>query len=122
MRDVGIVASTDDKLKESTNLGLQVMVIMPVWDDGAALGDQCYDRLANLHSALSEYAPSFTKHAICLREGPSHLDGIILVAVTPNVEDQKTPSQYTKLGDFFLDTREDAGEIQTFNVGGWEVF
>lgn len=109
MTDVAIVASTDDEFGEDTDHDLVAHIHLPTGGSSNIVVTT-----GNLHEALRAFAPSFMKHAICLREREDGwCEGVILLHIHDVL--------YAKIGDFTVPSSGSSVEYQEWGIGQWEV-
>lgn len=109
MTEVAIVASTDDEFDEGTDTDLIADIRLPTQDSMQIVNSE-----GNLREALRSLYPTFMKHAICLRErAEGGCEGIILMEIHDVI--------YIKLGSFSTSSSDSTSELQTWEIGRWEV-
>jgi hypothetical protein len=122
--EVCIVGSTDAELDNGTDQALLADIALPGLDRRCTL-----EKSVDLHEKLRTLAPSFMRHAICLRQADDGFcEGVILMAALPNDQypEGEGPTTYVKIDDFFvMQYREEALDVQTREVGEvgeWEIY
>ena len=109
MTEVAIVASTDDEFDEDTDPDLIADIRLPTQDSMQIVNSE-----GILREALRSLYPTFMKHAICLRErAEGGCEGIILMEIHDVI--------YIKLGSFSTSSSDSTSELQTWEIGRWEV-